>query len=73
MMEGDKPNNNETSPARKKPSLTIEDFSLKHRLGKGAYGDVFLVIKNADKKPYAMKQIQKRKLEIEQKAYQAMV
>jgi serine/threonine protein kinase len=36
---------------------------MKYRLGKGAYGDVFLVIKNIDRKTYAMKQIQKKKLE----------
>lgn len=35
---------------------------MKHKLGKGAYGDVYLVIKNSDKKVYAMKQIQKKKL-----------
>ncbi len=35
---------------------------MKHKLGKGAYGDVYLVIKNIDKKVYAMKQIQKKKL-----------
>lgn len=61
----------EPSTARKR--VGIEDFSLKHRLGKGAYGDVFLVIKNSDLKAYALKQIQKRKLEREQKEYQALV
>lgn len=49
--------------AKKKPSLTPEDFTIKYRLGKGAYGDVFLVVKNSDRKVYAMKQIQKKKLE----------
>jgi hypothetical protein len=44
-------------------SLTAEDFTIKYTLGRGAYGDVFLVEKNSDKKVYAMKQIQKRKLE----------
>jgi serine/threonine protein kinase len=43
-------------------SLTMEDFLIKYTLGKGAYGDVYLVEKNSDKKLYALKQIQKRKL-----------
>lgn len=71
-MEGDKVPSSEPSPAKKK-SLTTEDFTIKHRLGKGAYGDVFLVVKNSDRKLYALKQIHKRKLEREQKEYQAMV
>ncbi len=50
------------SSPRKKPSLTTEDFTIRHSLGKGAYGDVFLVSKNSDHKTYALKQIQKRKL-----------
>jgi len=53
----------ESPPPKKKTSLTPEDFTIKYRLGKGAYGDVFLVVKNSDKKMYAMKQIQKKKLE----------
>jgi len=53
----------ESSSAKKKVSLTPEDFTIKYRLGKGAYGDVFLVVKNSDRKTYAMKQIQKKKLE----------
>jgi serine/threonine protein kinase len=61
------------SPAKKKSSLSVEDFTLKHRLGKGAYGDVYLVLKNSDQKIYAMKQIHKKKLEREEKEYQAMV
>lgn len=44
-------------------SLTADDFTFKYTLGRGAYGDVFLVEKNADKRLYALKQIQKRKLE----------
>lgn len=71
-MEGDKVTSPEPSPLKKK-SLTTEDFTIKHRLGKGAYGDVFLVTKNSDRKEYALKQIQKRKLERDQKEYQAMV
>ncbi len=57
-MEGDKP-----VEAKKRVSLTPEDFTIKYRLGKGAYGDVFLVLKNSDRKVYAMKQIQKKKLQ----------
>lgn len=53
----------EQSPTKKKPSMSTEDFTIKHRLGKGAYGDVFLVIKLTDHKTYALKQIQKKKLE----------
>lgn len=71
-MEGDKVGSPQPTSAKKK-SLSTEDFTIKHRLGKGAYGDVFLVVKNSDKKEYALKQIQKRKLEREQKEYQAMV
>jgi hypothetical protein len=47
---------------KKKTTLTVDDFVLRGRLGKGAYGDVFLVLKKSDGKIYAMKQIQKRKL-----------
>jgi serine/threonine protein kinase len=78
-MEPDKENKEaekekkEAEPSTARRKVTIEDFSLKHRLGKGAYGDVFLVIKNSDHKAYALKQIQKRKLEREQKEYQALV
>jgi serine/threonine protein kinase len=43
-------------------SLTAEDFTIKNRLGRGAYGDVFLCQKHSDLKHYAMKQIQKKKL-----------
>jgi serine/threonine protein kinase len=53
--------------------VSAEDFTIKHKLGKGAYGDVFLVVKNSDEKVYAMKQIQKKKLERERKEYQALV
>ncbi len=53
----------EPTSAKKKTSLTTQDFTIKYRLGKGAYGDVFLVVKNSDRKNYAMKQIQKKKLE----------
>lgn len=59
------PTSEPNSPTKKKMSLTIEDFTVKHRLGKGAYGDVFYVIKNSDKNEYAMKQIQKKKLQRE--------
>ena len=55
------------SPTKKKTQLTVEDFTVKHKIGKGAYGDVFFVIKNSDKNEYAMKQIQKRKLQREEK------
>lgn len=61
------------SPTKLKASLTVEDFIMKHKLGKGAYGDVFLVMKKSDKNVYALKQIQKKKLEKQQKQYQAMV
>ena len=50
------------SPERKKTSMSLEDFNVKHKLGKCAYGDVYLVEKNSDKKLYALKQIQKKKL-----------
>jgi serine/threonine protein kinase len=36
-------------------------------LGRGAYGDVFLVLKKGEGKLYAMKQIVKKKLSREQK------
>ncbi len=63
------------SPKKKSSSISItpEDFSVKYRLGKGAYGDVFLVLKNSDQILYAMKQIQKKKLEKEKKEYQALI
>ena len=70
-MEGENRTEAEPSPAKKK--LGMEDFTIKYRLGKGAYGDVFLVIKHSDRKAYALKQIQKKKLEREQKEYQALV
>lgn len=61
------------SPTKKKASLTVDDFDVRYRLGKGAYGDVFLVSKKTDGRSFAMKQIQKRKLAREEKEYQAMV
>ena len=61
------------SPNKKKASLTADDFNVCYRLGKGAYGDVFLVTKKTDGRSFAMKQIQKRKLAREEKEYQAMV
>lgn len=63
----------EPTLTKKKTAISTDDFTVRHRLGKGAYGDVFLVVKNSDRKVYAMKQIQKKKLEREQKEYQAMV
>ena len=69
----DPPKAEESVNIKKKVSLTPEDFNIKYRLGKGAYGDVFLVVKHSDHKTYAMKQIQKKKLEREEKEYQAMV
>lgn len=60
-MEADNPV--EPVLVKKKTTITTDDFTMKHRLGKGAYGDVFLVVKNSDRKVYAMKQIQKKKLE----------
>ena len=53
----------EPSTAKRRSSMSVEEFTIRHRLGKGAYGDVFLVVKNSDHKSYALKQIQKRKLE----------
>ena len=55
----------EPTTAKRRSSMSMEDFTIRHRLGKGAYGDVFLVFKNSDHKLYALKQIQKRKLERE--------
>lgn len=59
-MEGEKAE--PTSPTKKKNSMTIEDFIVGRRLGRGAYGDVFHVVKISDGKEYALKQIQKKKL-----------
>ena len=61
-MEGDQTPIEAPTPTAIRRKYTIDDFTIKHRLGKGAYGDVFLVIKNTDHKAYALKQIQKRKL-----------
>jgi len=72
-MEGEEPIEPMTPMTAARKKITSEDFSIKYRLGKGAYGDVFLVVKNSDHKKYAFKQIQKKKLEREQKEYQAMV
>lgn len=40
------------SLSKKKSSMSIkpDDFSIKYRLGKGAYGDVYLVTKTSDGK-----------------------
>jgi len=64
--EGEK-EKKEAEPSTARKRVSMEDFTLKPRLGNGAYGDVFPVIKNSDHKAYALKQIQKRKLEREQK------
>lgn len=69
-MEGDQ---TPMTPMTARKRACLEDFTIQHRLGKGAYGDVFLVLKKSDGKQYALKQIQKRKLEREQKEYQAFI
>lgn len=61
-MEGDQTPIEAPTPTTARKKYTMDDFTIKHRLGKGAYGDVFLVLKNSDSKAYALKQIQKRKL-----------
>lgn len=65
-MEGEK-QVEASSPTKRRNSIGCEDFTIKHRLGRGAYGDVFLVLKNSDGKAFAMKQIAKKKLSREQK------
>lgn len=62
IFEMEAPKQEEPITAKKKVVLTPEDFTIKYRLGKGAYGDVFMVVKNSDRKTFAMKQIQKKKL-----------
>ena len=42
--------------------MTIDDFSIKKVIGKGSYGKVLLVIKNDDKKIYAMKVLKKKNM-----------
>jgi len=45
-MEGEKVES--SSPTKKRSSMTIEDFRVGRRLGRGAYGDVFHVVKISD-------------------------
>ena len=40
--------------------MTIDDYAIKKVIGKGSYGKVLLVIKNDDKKIYAMKVLKKK-------------
>lgn len=47
---------------KKKTSTNLSDFDVRDRIGKGAYGDVYLAVKKSDQKMHAIKQIQKRKL-----------
>jgi len=42
--------------------MTIDDFAIKKVIGKGSYGKVLLVIKNDDKKIYAMKVLKKKNM-----------
>jgi len=42
--------------------MSIEDFAIKKIIGKGSYGTVLLVIKNDDKKFYAMKVLKKKNM-----------
>ena len=72
-MEAELPSPPKSEKKRSSISVSLEDFTRKHRLGKGAYGDVYLFVKNSDQKLYAVKQIEKKKLEKERKEYQALV
>jgi len=42
--------------------MSIDDFSIKKVIGKGSYGKVLLVVKNDDKKVYAMKVLKKKNM-----------
>ena len=42
--------------------MSIDDFAIKKVIGKGSYGKVLLVIKNDDKKIYAMKVLKKKNM-----------
>ena len=42
--------------------ISIKDFTLLTVVGRGAYGKVFLVKKNGDEKPYALKILKKTQL-----------
>ncbi len=42
--------------------MSIDDFAIKKVIGKGSYGKVLLVVKNDDKKIYAMKILKKKNM-----------
>lgn len=44
---------------REKPKVSLDDFEVKHLLGKGAFGEVYLVKHNASGKLMALKQMGK--------------
>uniref|UniRef100_A0A8R1DZ83 Protein kinase domain-containing protein n=1 Tax=Caenorhabditis japonica TaxID=281687 RepID=A0A8R1DZ83_CAEJA len=48
---------NNMSCAQQQRPLGLQDFSVSHALGKGAYGNVYRVRNNRDGKDYALKQI----------------
>ncbi len=54
------------SPELKKKSSSVgmqpSDFHIREKIGRGAYGDVYLVERKSNQQIFAMKQIQKRKL-----------
>lgn len=51
----------------------MDDFDKLSRLGQGAYGEVFLVLRKDLEKKFALKMIEKKFLSQEKKQYQAMV
>lgn len=42
--------------------MSIDDFAIKKVIGKGSYGKVLLVVKDDDKKIYAMKVLKKKNM-----------
>jgi serine/threonine protein kinase len=45
--------------SQKKQKLTIQDFEIQGVLGEGSYGKVYCAIQKIDKKPYAIKVLDK--------------
>lgn len=43
--------------------MTLEDFEIKEKIGEGSFGEIFKVIKKSNQKIYAMKVIDKKKIE----------
>lgn len=66
-------NTRKASTSSTKGGVTIEDFNIKALLGKGSYGEVFLVQKKGSEKEYALKTMEKVHMNKEKKTHHVFI